>query len=214
MSADLSPPANSPATGVTLPPVPHLPPLPGLPSSLPPMEESLRPGSPSRRNNLRRLVRWWPLAVIALCVVLAVWMFGRVKSSGPEVVTAPVVRGDLPVIVVERGELDSIKSIVVRCEVEGERIKLVHILPEGTHVSKGDEVAKFDTDELRKQYEQQRVKLKAAQAKAASAKGDLAVQKNKEKSEVDKGELAREIADITLDKYQQKSSRSCWTREG
>jgi HlyD family secretion protein len=133
-----------------------------------------------------------------------VWMFGRVKSSGPDVVTAPVVRGDLPVIVVERGELDSIKSIVVRCEVEGERIKLVHIVPEGTHVSKGDEVAKFDTDELRKQSEQQRVKLKAAQAKAASTKSDLAVQRNKEKSEVDKGELARELADITLDKYEKR----------
>ena len=131
-------------------------------------------------------------------------MFGRVKSGGPDVVTAPVVRGDLPVIVVERGELDSIKSIIVRCEVEGERIKLVHIVPEGTHVSKGDEVAKFDTDELRKQSEQQRVKLKTAQAKAASTKSDLAVQRNKEKSEVDKGDLARELAEITLDKYEKR----------
>src|SRR5262245_29612244 len=204
MSADLSPPANSPATGVTLPPVPPLPPLPGQPSSLLPMEETLRPDSPSRRSNPRRLVRFWPLAVIVVCAGLAIWMFGRVRGGGLEVVTAHAIRGDLPVIVVERGELDSTNQIIVRCEVEGERIKLVHIVPEGTHVNKGDEVAKFDTDELRKQFETQKVKWKAAQAKAASAKGDLAVQRNKEKSEIDKGELAHELAVITLDKYEQK----------
>jgi len=153
---------------------------------------------------LRRFVRFWPLAVIAVCAALAVWMFGRARGGGLDVVTAQAIRGDLPVIVVERGELDSTKQVIVRCEVEGDRIKLVHIVPEGTHVNKGDEVAKFDTDELRKQYEQQKVKWKAAQAKAASAKGDLAVQRNKEKSEIDKGELAHELAVITLDKYEQK----------
>ena len=153
---------------------------------------------------MRRFVRFWPLAVIAVCAALAVWMFGRARGGGLDVVTAQAIRGDLPVIVVERGELDSTKQVIVRCEVEGDRIKLVHIVPEGTHVNKGDEVAKFDTDELRKQYEQQKVKWKAAQAKAASAKGDLAVQRNKEKSEIDKGELAHELAVITLDKYEQK----------
>jgi len=162
------------------------------------------PDSPLRRNRLRRFIRWWPLAALAIIAVLLVSIFSRVRGKAMDVVTAACVRGDLPVLVVERGELDSTKSVIVRCEVEGDRIKLVHIVPEGTHVNKGDEVAKFDTDELRKQYEQQRVKLKAAQAKAASAKGDLAVQRNKEKSEVDKGELAHELAVITLDKYEKR----------
>ena len=58
------------------------------------------------------------------------------------------MRGDLPVVVTERGELDSIKSIMVRCDVEAKEIKLVHIVPEGTRVKKGEEVAQFDTEEL------------------------------------------------------------------
>jgi RND family efflux transporter MFP subunit len=141
---------------------------------------------------------------MAIAIVLAAWMFARPGTRNLDVVTASVVRGDLPVIVVERGELDSIKSIMVRCDVEGEKSKLVHIVPEGTHVVKGEEVARFDTDELQKSYAQQEVKWKAAEAKMHAAKGDLAVQKNKELSEIDKAELALTLAKIDLEKYQKR----------
>ncbi|HKA05607.1 MAG TPA: HlyD family efflux transporter periplasmic adaptor subunit, partial [Gemmataceae bacterium] len=141
---------------------------------------------------------------MAVAIVLAAWMFARPSARGPDVVTASVVRGDLPVIVVERGELDSIKSIMVRCDVEGEKSKLVHIVPEGTHVAKGEEVGRFDTDELQKSYALQEVKWKAAEAKMHAAKGDLAVQKNKELSEIDKAELALTLAKIDLEKYEKR----------
>ncbi len=61
------------------------------------------------------------------------WRGSQIKSA---VITAAVERGDLPITVVERGELESSKSVEVRCEVEGKETKLVTILPEGTAVKK------------------------------------------------------------------------------
>ena len=130
-------------------------------------------------------------------------MFARTGSGPADVVTAPAVRGELKVIVAERGELDAINSITVRCEVEGEKSKLVHIVPEGTQVKKGDEVGRFDTDELKRQHALQEVKWKTAEGKWKAARGDLAVQMNKEESEIDKAELAWKLAEIDLNKYQQ-----------
>jgi multidrug efflux pump subunit AcrA (membrane-fusion protein) len=132
-----------------------------------------------RPGRLRRAARYWPVGFLGCGVVAAAFWFGRPKTAGADFLTATVVRGDLPVVVSERGELDSTKSIMVRCDVEGERSKLVHIVPEGTHVKKGEEVGRFDTEELKKAYDQQQVKWKAAEGKAAATRGDYEVQENK-----------------------------------
>lgn len=141
--------------------------------------------------------------LLAVGVIAAVAYFGRSGRGAPDFLTATAVRGALSVSVTERGELDSINSIMVRCEVEGEKMKLVSIVPEGTPVKKDQEVGRFDTDELKKQYALQEVKWKTAEGKWKSAKGDLAVQKNKEESEKDKAELAWKLAEIDLNKYKQ-----------
>lgn len=125
----------------------------------------------------------------------------RPRIAATDVLTADAIRGDLPVVVTERGELESTQSVLVRCDVEGERSKLVHIVPEGTHVKAGDEVARFDTDELKRRTSEQEVKWKNADSKAQSATGDLEVQLNKELSDVEKGELLWELAKIDLEKY-------------
>src|SRR5262245_23788758 len=204
MSAELPlPPLHLPGTAVpapaSLPPFP----APGLAHSRRPATD-LPLDSPPRRSSLARLARFWPVAVLALGVVVLAALFARRDGPRGDVVTAAVVRGDLEVIVTERGELDSIKSVIVRCEVEGEKSKLVEIVPEGTRVSKDEVVARFDTDELKKQQALQEVKWKTAQGKAAAALGDFKVQKNKEKSEIDKARLAWELAQIDLEKYKNR----------
>jgi HlyD family secretion protein len=157
-----------------------------------------------RPSRLRRAARYWPVGFLGCGVVVAAFWFGRPKAVGSDFLTAAVVRGDLPVVVTERGELDSTKSIMVRCDVEGEKSKLVHIVPEGTHVKKDEEVGRFDTDELKKLYDQQHVKWKTAEGKAAATRGDYEVQQNKEKSEIQKAELAWKLAEMDLEKYQKR----------
>jgi HlyD family secretion protein len=162
------------------------------------------PPRASGSHKLRGLTRWWPLGLLALGIVVVAYFIGRPGGKGGDFLTATVVRGDLPVVVTERGELDSTKSETVRCDVEVKEIKLVTIVPEGTRVSKGEEVARFDTDELKNKYAEQEVKWKTADGKAKGAAGDLEVQTNKEQSEIEKGELAGTLAKIDKEQYEKR----------
>jgi RND family efflux transporter MFP subunit len=120
------------------------------------------------------------------------------------VITATVIRGDLPITVVERGELESSQSIDVACEVEREQIKIVSILPEGTRVTKGTEVVRLDTDALLKAKSEQEIKWKTAEGKAKATTSALEVAKNKRESEIEKARLAWELAEIDRDSYLDK----------
>lgn len=116
-------------------------------------------------------------------------------------VTATVARAELPITVIERGELESSKTVDVRCEVEGEQIKIVEIIPEGTRVSEGDVVIRFDSDKLSRSISEQEVKWRTADAKAEASKEDLEVAKNQAASEIAAAKLALKLAQIDLRKY-------------
>ncbi len=157
--------------------------------------------APGRRRRTRS-IGWKTgvVAALAATVAGAAWWAAPAQAPGPRV-TATVARSELAITVTERGDLESSKTVDVRCEVEGEQIKIVQVLPEGTRVADGDVVLHFDTDKLSRSYAEQEVKWRSADAKARAAKEDLEVQRNKAASEVAKARLALLLADIDLDKY-------------
>ena len=143
-----------------------------------------------------------PVAAIAGVVVLVFlirWWIGGATQT--DEITRAVVRADLPVTVNERGELQSAKTIDVRCEVEGRQNKLISILPEGTRVTKGQLVATFDADELNRNVLEQEVKYKTAVGKAEAAAGELEVQKQKAASDIAKAELDKITAQLDREQY-------------
>jgi HlyD family secretion protein len=127
------------------------------------------------------------------------WGTARANAA---ILSAPVIRGELPIVITERGELESSQSVDVRCEVEGREIKLVSIVSEGSRVHKGQEVAKFDSESIQRKYAEQEVKWKQAEGKAKAATGDLEVQKNKEESEVAKVDLELTLAQLDHEAYE------------
>jgi RND family efflux transporter MFP subunit len=141
----------------------------------------------------------------AVAVVAAGASYWGLRKDGtkPDVpqITAPVQRAELLITVTERGELESSKTVDVRCEVEGEQIKIVEIIPEGTRVREGDVVLRFDTDKLSRSFAEQEVKWRTADAKAKAAAEDLEVAKNKAASEIAKAKLTLKLAQIDLQKY-------------
>ncbi|TXT17729.1 MAG: RND family efflux transporter MFP subunit, partial [Planctomycetota bacterium] len=147
-----------------------------------------------------------PAKIGAVVIFLALVAIGISRWSAGEhealpAVTATAVRAELPITVIERGELESSKTVEVRCEVEGEQIKIVDLAPEGTRVAEGDIVVRFDTDKLARSIAEQEVKSRTADAKARAGEEDLEVAKNQAASEIAAAKLALKLAEIDLRKY-------------
>jgi HlyD family secretion protein len=177
-------------------------PLPG-PHPEPAQGNKRRPYSASHK--LRAALRGPRFVAVVAFVAALGWggySWGLAGRKAVDVLSATVVRGDLVITVTDRGELESSQSVQVVCEVEGGG-KLVTIVPEGTHVKKGDEVAKLDADILLKGINEQEVKWEQAAGKFKTATSELEVQKNKAESEIAKADLALILAKIDYDSYEE-----------
>src|SRR5438045_3826019 len=178
---------------VATPPAPpaSTAPSPTPPTSFPP---PLPRATGRRRSPWRRRVL--TVLVIAVRIAGTAWWghgwWGTARANAA-VLTASAVKGELPIVITERGELESSQSVDVRCEVKGREIKLVSIVSEGSRVRKGQEVAKFDSEAIQRKYAEQEVKWKQAEGKAKAATGDWEVQKNNEESEIAKVELEQTL---------------------
>jgi RND family efflux transporter MFP subunit len=153
-----------------------------------------------RKRGSGRWLRYGALALLLGGLAYAGITYGLPDRKSADVITARATRGDLVIPVTDRGELESAQSEQVVCEVEGGG-KIATIVPEGTRVKKGDEVARFDTDALQKSINEQTIKWEQAVNKAKAAQSELEVQKNKELSEIDKADLALTLAKIDLESY-------------
>jgi RND family efflux transporter MFP subunit len=134
------------------------------------------------------------------------WLWPTAAATAE--LTAVAKRGDLAIVVTERGDLESAKTITAKCEVEftGEQqrtpgLKIISILPEGTRIKKGDVVVELDTDSLKRTIAAQEVKYNTAQGKYEAAKQELEVQRNKAESETAKAQLALTLAELDREKY-------------
>jgi RND family efflux transporter MFP subunit len=167
-----------------------------------PDKPALKVGKPARTRRLRLgLIRWGLLAAV---IALIAWggkrWFFTASVEAVEITTA-IKRANLPIVVTERGELESSKTIDVRCEVEGHQNKIVSILPEGTRLKKGDVVVVFDSEQIKRSYEEQEAKCKTAEGKMNSAKAETEVQTQKADKDNDAAETALAIARLERVKY-------------
>ncbi len=132
----------------------------------------------------------------------SLWLWTRTGPGAVETLSAPVVRGNLELVVVERGELESAASVDIKCDVDGAQIKLLSALPEGTAVEKDKEIAKLDSQPFEKTLQEQGIKVQMAEGKTKAAASDYEVQKNKEASEIGKAKLAVTLAELDFDAYE------------
>ena len=170
-------------------------------------EPNLREGAVSKRGWFRESGARWRgrLALVAvggLGLWVAVASLGR-EDTGSVEVTDIVRRGTLSVIVTAGGELQSSKSVDVVCEAEGQQIKIVEMLPEGTPVKAGQVVMKFDTADLRKALVESQIKVMRAQTALKTAQEELKIQANKGASVIAQAKLVHTLAELDRNKYEQ-----------
>jgi HlyD family secretion protein len=138
------------------------------------------------------------LAVLAIGLLIKRFFWSNDTTSTE--ITAIVKLGNLPIIVTEKGELESAKTVDARSEVEGS-VKIVSITAEGSTVKKGDVVVTFDMDQLKRDYANQEIKLRQAEGKAKACLGELEVARNKAETDIAKAELDLTLANLDKRKY-------------
>jgi RND family efflux transporter MFP subunit len=158
--------------------------------------------SPIRSASHTRLV--WSVLGVASLAGLGIWTAqSGILRGAPQrsEVTATVVKSKLSMSVAEGGQLESAQTIDVLCEVEGQQIKIVEMLPEGTPVTAGQVVIRLDASEISRLLIEQEIKLKRADAQAKTAKAAFEIQKNKNASAIAQANLALKLAELDRKKY-------------
>lgn len=159
----------------------------------------------------RRSRRWLAGACLAVVVVLvglaAVGivplpsvLFGSSASDTSQYLTDVAVRGPFRVTVRERGEVDSMESVLLESEVE-EQVKILWIIPEGTHVEEGELLVELDASTLVEEEKQQEISLTQADAALKKAKQAIEIQRQQNLSDLAAADLAVTLTALDLEKY-------------
>jgi HlyD family secretion protein len=140
------------------------------------------------------------LAAMGFGAVKVPGLFGDSRSDSNEAAVYKVRRRTLEDRVIERGIMESQKTVYGKCEIPG-RNKITFIVPEGSQVKKGDKVAEFETTEIDKEIKQKKVEVNDAKGKHDEVVQALEIQLNKNKTDIATAELEFTLAQIDLEKY-------------
>lgn len=117
-------------------------------------------------------------------------------------ISVAVNRGTLRIVVTERGNLESVKTVDGVCELAGFQNKIIQLVPEGNHVEKGDIVCRFDSAEIDKNIAQQEIKAKQASSKIETSRQEVEIARNKGESEIIAAQVELTLAELDLEMYQ------------
>ncbi len=146
----------------------------------------------------------WSGVVVAVLAASTVgvyaWNRSRTASGFENVPTFVVRRGPLIIDVKEKGTIRARQQEVIKCEVEGSTT-VITIVPEGTHVQKGDLLIELDGSKMADLVVDKQIIVENAHAALIRATENLAVAKNQAESDVSKAELDFQFAKEDLEKY-------------
>lgn len=146
--------------------------------------------------------------IIILFIVIAIGAGGMFllgssddgNSAAKNLSTFAVKRGPLTISVMESGTIKARDQEILKSEVEG-RVSILYIIDEGTRVKKGELLVELDGSTLVDRKIDQEIRVQNTEATFIRARENLAVAKNRSKSDVDKAKLKFEFAKQDLEKY-------------
>lgn len=116
-------------------------------------------------------------ALVLVAIVAGILL--SMRGGNDEAVNVPLLdtvkRGPYKHEVLEQGEVESSNNIELRCEVRarnasGPSTSIIDIVPEGTHVKKGDWLVTFDSSTLELEASAQRIVVNTSEALVIQAK--------------------------------------------
>jgi HlyD family secretion protein len=117
----------------------------------------------------RRRIGWGigGIVAIALLGLGARAATGVLVSAGDDIPTGTVTRGTLKADLITTGEIKATKTDILMVPPTGGALRILTLVPAGTHVKKGDTVVTFDPTDQEKVVEEQQSVLREAQLEIA-----------------------------------------------
>lgn len=147
------------------------------------------------------------LTTVALGVAAASSLFDW-SSAGAPLVYYKAVEGDLPIVVTERGFLESQEQTTIICEVESydrnsgtSGLTILSIVPNGSVVQKGDLLVELDSAAIRDRLESEELEYQSDSSALAQAEARQKNQITQNETSTSEAELALELAKLDREMY-------------
>lgn len=146
------------------------------------------------------------MSVIVLGAAGAGWMAfenaSRAQASGApsEVSLAQVERGDLVIQVSEKGYLKAKRSVKLAPEFQGEGT-ITWLIDEGEEVKEDDILVEFEKKEVQTRIDELESQIVQAEVQLEAARATLAIHERDSQAEIQKADLALELASMQLRKW-------------
>ncbi len=150
--------------------------------------------------------RRFALPAIGLAGVLSlVWLLGGLTGGvdpNASLDRVPIEPHSFVIALKQKGELQASNSTDIKCAVEG-RSTIISLIAEGTPVKKGELLVELASDEIDNRIRQEEMKEANAITVYESAKTELDIQRDKNKSDIRKAALQIDLKRIALEKYKE-----------
>jgi multidrug resistance efflux pump len=110
-------------------------------------------------------------------------------------------RGDFDMVIPVSGELAAFRQIEVRNKLDA-RAVITEIVPEGRFVKQGDVLLKLSEEELLSKVKDAEDKLRTDESTVIAAEQSLAIRENQKQSEIEKADLAVQLAVLALEAWE------------
>lgn len=163
--------------------------------------------------------RHWAVGVTILsCLVVAplgAWsFFASSKGIDNQFVLYSVTKSDLPIVVTERGSLESQVRTEIRCEVENSSVdrsgnygtQILFIVPNGSAVKKDDLLVELDSAAIRDKLDKQTLDYQRAVSMQIQASARYENQKTQNETLEAEAKLKLSLAELQLEMYMDPDS--------
>ncbi|MCA9134369.1 MAG: hypothetical protein KDA45_14470, partial [Planctomycetales bacterium] len=166
-----------------------------------------------------RLYAKWMVAALLLAGLVGFawhknWFLGGSQGATAGLLTFQVEPRDLPITVIERGQLESQTNLPVYCEVDDYRsdgingTTIIWIIANGASVSKGDLICELDSSAIRAELDEQILDTEEAKSAFIQAQANLKNQAISNQTSLEKAELDVTLAELELEMFQDPDTGS------
>jgi len=154
---------------------------------------------------LKKQYKWIISGVILLLVLLVIFIAHGSPTVDKEK-WAKVLRGEFIIDTIESGEIHSSNSVFIKAPMEWRmELQITDMVSEGTYVSDGDFLVKFDTSTLLEQLESQKDILEQAKADLMRVEKEQSSRMSELESNLQMAVYSREAAKMQLEQLKFES---------